>query len=114
MHELSIMQSTLELVLQHAARNQATKVHRIVLKIGAISGVDPDALRFAHEVVVSGTIAEDSIMEIISVPVRCHCRNCSLDFEAEDGPIALCPRCATPSGDVLQGREMELSQLELS
>jgi hydrogenase nickel incorporation protein HypA/HybF len=108
------MQSTLELVLQHAARNQATKVHRIVLKIGAIAGVDPESLRFAHEVVVSGTIAEASILEIIPVPLRCRCRDCSLDFEAEPGPIALCPRCAKPSGEILQGREMELSQLELS
>jgi len=113
-HELGIMQSTLGLVEEHARRANATRVHRIVLRIGALAGVDPDALRFAFEVVVPGTIAAGATLQIDAVPALAHCAACQQDFAPETGFIFQCPRCGTLSGQVSQGRELELFRLELS
>jgi hydrogenase nickel incorporation protein HypA/HybF len=49
MHELSIMQSALDQVLEKARQAGASRVHAIRLRIGALSGVVPDALQFAFE-----------------------------------------------------------------
>ncbi len=58
MHELSIMQSALSLALDQARQAGAARVHTIRLRIGALSGVVPDALEFAFEALTPGTMAE--------------------------------------------------------
>ena len=108
------MQSTLALVEEHARRANATRVHRVVLRIGALAGVDPDALRFAFEAVVAGTIAAEASLQIDAVPALAHCAACQQDFAPETGFIFQCPRCGALSGQLTQGRELELFRLELS
>ena len=108
------MSSTIELVEQQARANSASKVHRITLKIGAISGVEIESLKFAYEVVTHGTVAAGSVLEIIEVAARAHCKKCAVDFAIERNPIFACPQCGDYSGDVRQGRELELTQIEMS
>jgi hydrogenase nickel incorporation protein HypA/HybF len=114
MHELGLMESTLSLVQEHARRNNATRVHRIVLRVGALAGVDPEALRFAFSAVAPGTIAADAALEIDAVPAIAHCAACDSDFSAGPDFICTCPRCGALSGHFKQGRELELFRLELS
>jgi hypothetical protein len=57
MHELGIMSSAMESVLQQAHARGAQRVHRIVLRIGALAGVEPESLRFAFDVVTRDTLA---------------------------------------------------------
>src|SRR5512137_1620012 len=114
MHEVGIMEGAMDLVRRYAGEQGATRVHVIALRIGALSGVEPEALRFAFDVVTHGTLAEGATLEIEPVPARVHCRACALDFEVERGFIFECPHCGELSGDVRQGRELELSRLEMS
>ena len=58
MHELSIMQSALSQALEQARHAGAGKVHEIRLRIGVLSGVVPEALQFAFEVLAEGTPPE--------------------------------------------------------
>ena len=55
MHELGIMESAVDAALREARAHQASRIHRLVLRIGALSGVEPDSLRFAFDVVTAGT-----------------------------------------------------------
>jgi hydrogenase nickel incorporation protein HypA/HybF len=114
MHEVGIMESALDAVLQHARSRGANRVHRIVLRIGSLSGVDPEALRFAFEVVARDTAAAGAALEIRDVPALAHCSSCSTTFGVSSGFIFSCPNCGRLSGDVRQGRELELSRIELS
>ena len=59
MHELSIMQSALDQVLEKARQAGASRVHAIRLRIGALSGVVPDALQFAFEALADGTASSN-------------------------------------------------------
>ena len=49
MHELSIMEGALALALEQARQAGARKLHVIRLRVGAMSGVVPEALQFAFE-----------------------------------------------------------------
>jgi hydrogenase nickel incorporation protein HypA/HybF len=105
----------MEAVLQEARARGASRVHRIVLRIGTLSGVEPDALRFAFEVVTKDTLAEEAELEVDSVPACAYCSFCEREFEAEGGSVILsCPRCGGLSSDLRRGRELELSQIEMS
>jgi hydrogenase nickel incorporation protein HypA/HybF len=112
MHELSIMKSALDEALREAGAAGAGRVHEIRLRVGALSGVVPDALRFAFEVLAPGTPAEGAALIIDTVPPRFRCAQCRRDFEAPDF-FAECPDCGAPSGELRSGRELELSSLEV-
>ena len=114
MHEVGIIESALEVIRREARRHHAAHVDRVVMRIGAISGVEPEALRFAFEAVTPGGIAEGAELEIQAVPARAHCRDCREDFTIEGGFIFQCPRCHAFSGDVRSGRELELARLEFT
>ena len=71
MHEVSIMQNTLDIAISQAQQQGATKIDSLTLKIGKLSGVIPEALEFAFEVLIRDTIAEDAQLEIKTIPVKC-------------------------------------------
>lgn len=112
MHELSIMQSALSQALDQARQAGAVRVHEIRLRVGALSGVIPDALQFAFEALADGTLAEGARLTIEHVPARFWCATCNREFEA--GTLfAECPDCHHPSGKLCAGRELELASLEI-
>ena len=45
MHEYSIVQSLLDSCEDHAKENNATKVSKVIVKIGVMSGVEPSLLQ---------------------------------------------------------------------
>jgi hydrogenase nickel incorporation protein HypA/HybF len=113
MHEVSLMQDTLILAAQHARQAGGTRIHRLMMRIGPLSGVVPETLEFAFEIVAKGTIAEGGRLEIERVPIVCHCRTCDTEFTAAD-MLCECPTCKTPSFDLRSGREMHLMSVEVS
>ena len=114
MHEAGIMESALAIVGREAASHGASRVERVTLRVGAISGAEPEALRFAFEALSPGTIAEGAELEIQSVPARAYCAGCDGDFTIGGGFVFECPVCRALSGDVRSGRELELARLEFS
>lgn len=114
MHEVGITESALAAVLAQARQHGATCVHRIVLRIGALSGVEVDSVRFAFDAISRGTIAENASLEILEEPIGVFCGHCRSLFSASHAAIFSCPRCARLSSDVRRGRELELTQIEMS
>jgi hydrogenase nickel incorporation protein HypA/HybF len=113
MHELSIMQSALSQALAEARKAGASRVHEIRLRIGALSGVVPDALQFAFEALSDGTAAANAKLTIEHVPARFWCETCRHEFDSP-GLLAECPGCNHPSRELRAGRELELASLEIA
>ena len=113
MHEVGLMQDTLNLALEEARRAGATRIHRLMMQIGRLSGVVPEALEFAFEILAKGTMADGATLEIEQVPIVCYCAGCAREFQPPT-MICECPACGNPSLDVRRGREIQLSSLEVS
>lgn len=113
MHEAGLAQTALEVAAARARERGATRVHRLTLRVGDLSGVVPEALRFALEALSPGTPAEGAAFDIRLVPVECHCPACDRLFRPADVVYA-CPGCGRLSADVLQGHDLELAELEVS
>lgn len=107
------MESALAVIGREAAAHGAARVVRVVMRIGAISGVESEALRFAFEALSPGTVADGAELVIEHAPAIAHCAECDGDFTIEGGFIFECPECHALSGDVRSGRELELVRLEL-
>ena len=113
MHEVGLMESALAIALQRAGEEGAQRVHRLTMRIGPLSGVVPEALEFAFDVLTRGTIAEGATLEVEHVPMVCSCSSCHLEFQPDD-LFCECPQCHESRVKVQQGRELELASLEVS
>jgi hydrogenase nickel incorporation protein HypA/HybF len=113
MHEFSIMQSALETAAEKTRAAGATQIHRLKVRVGALSGVVPEALRFAFDGLKDQTLAANAEFEIELVPAVGWCPGCAAEFAVADLHYE-CPRCHQPSGQLRQGKEMELASLEIS
>jgi hydrogenase nickel incorporation protein HypA/HybF len=73
MHELAITESVVESVTQRFSDRRVT---RVVLEIGNLSGVVPDAIRFCFDVCAEGTPLQGASLDIIAIPARARCSTC--------------------------------------
>ena len=112
MHELSIAQSILEIVLQHLPP-EPPPVESVRVRIGRLSGVLADSLEFCYSTVVSGTPLEGSRMEIEHIPVRAICRGCGKDFQLQEAAF-VCPSCAAADIKLTSGFELQVAEIVLA
>ena len=112
MHEYSIVQSLIDSCEEHAKVNEASKVTKVVVKIGVMSGVEPDLLQTAFDTFKEATICEEAqfIMNIQKVKISCN--DCSDENELEKNEYH-CPKCQSTNINIIDGEEMFLMSLEL-
>ena len=110
MHELSIALSIFELVEGEACKANASIISRVEVEIGTMSGVETEALLFAWESVVRGTIAMEAPLEIHTIQAEAHCLECGKDFPAEHFFVQ-CPHCSSFRYNITKGKELRVSSL---
>jgi hydrogenase nickel incorporation protein HypA/HybF len=108
MHELSIAQSVVDAVCERAA---GRSVHSVRLRVGALTAVVPEAMRFCFDLAVEGTVAEGARLDIEHRLGTAHCRSCGCDVELAD-LILLCP-CGSADLEVTAGRELQIVSMEV-
>lgn len=113
MHEVGLMQNALELAAERTRAAGASRIHRLVLRVGALSGVVPEALESAFAVLAPGSLADGAQLQIETIGIVGWCERCQAEFPSGDH-ISLCPKCGEPSAAIRRGRELELAQLEIS
>jgi hydrogenase nickel incorporation protein HypA/HybF len=111
MHEYSLVQSLVTRVEAEAAARQATAVHRLVVSVGELAGVDPELFQTAYDTFRAGTICESTPMELRRVPARWSCPACGAEIRA--GEVLACAACGVPARLAPGGDEMLLETIEL-
>jgi hydrogenase nickel incorporation protein HypA/HybF len=111
MHELSLAQNVVELLAEEGRRHGLRRIERLRLKIGALRGVVPEALRSCMTFVCEGTIAEGCAVDLEIVGGQASCSRCHLEYEIVDRLFA-CPSCGHPGGAIIAGEELQLVEIE--
>jgi hydrogenase nickel incorporation protein HypA/HybF len=108
MHEMALTQDLVELVAQ---RFEGRRVTRLVLEVGKLAAVLPDAFRFCFEICSAGTPAEGAELEIVEKPGLARCRACAGEVSL-DHPLGSCG-CGSVDLELLSGDELRLSAVEV-
>ena len=112
MHEMGIANSVLAAVRTEVARHPGTYPCKVGVRIGEMSALDQDALRFCFEAMTRETDLEALQLEIEICPFRYRCSDCGKDFAVRDYQTQ-CPECASMKTEFLSGDELELAYLEV-
>jgi len=110
MHELSIADALVQIVVRHA---EGRPVARVQIMLGDLRQASPAAIEFAFELVAQGTPAEGALLDIERVAVGGRCRACGADGEHAGLPL-ICAACGGWEIDVLRGEELRVEWLELA
>ncbi|NEO33379.1 MAG: hydrogenase maturation nickel metallochaperone HypA [Symploca sp. SIO3C6] len=108
MHELGITQNIVAIVSEHA---QGAKVQRVLLEIGKLSAIMPEAIRFCFDICSQGTVLEGAVLEIIEIPGLACCRQCGAKFSLNQ-PFGVCS-CGSVEIDVISGQELKIKEMEV-
>ncbi|HRH81013.1 MAG TPA: hydrogenase maturation nickel metallochaperone HypA [Thiobacillaceae bacterium] len=110
MHEMSLAEGILQIV-EDAARSQGFKrVKEVRLEIGALSGVEADALTFCLDVVLKGGVADGARVELEKLPGRGFCLDCGETVIIE-ALYDACPKCGGYQVQTTGGTEMRVKDL---
>lgn len=108
MHELGI---ALEVVETVTARARGARVKRVVVEVGVLTAILPDALRFCFDMASEGTTAEGAAFEVRSRSGRARCRVCASEVELLR-PFGRCA-CGGTELDWLSGDELTIFEMEV-
>lgn len=112
MHEMSLCESILEILEQQALEQHYRKVKTVCLEIGALSSVEPEAMRFCFDAVMQGSLADQARLEIEHVQGQAWCMQCGKNVVIEQR-YDPCPECGGLQLQVNAGDEMRIKELEV-
>jgi len=110
MHEMSLAESVRDLIEAQAKKERFQRVRTVELEIGQLAAVDAEALRFALDIALRGTVAEGAELAIAEPAGQAWCLQCSRAVELAQRGDA-CPACGSYQLTVTGGDQMRVSGL---
>lgn len=112
MHEMSLIESVLQIIEDAASKQGFKRVKTVWLEIGQLACVEVEAMRFCFDEAMRGSIAEGARLEIFETAGRGRCENCLREV-----PVAVlyepCPACGSYQVRVTDGDSMRVKELEV-
>jgi hydrogenase nickel incorporation protein HypA/HybF len=112
MHELSIAASILETAQRETALRRSAALQKVAVRVGELSAVDPEALRFGFEMLTKGTEMEAVELDVEFIARTNRCDACGKDFAVKELEFR-CPACGNDETVFIRGDELEIAYLEL-
>ena len=113
MHEMGIAMQIIEIATASIpADMKGARVAKVNLKIGKLSAVVPDSLRFCFEIATQDTPLGEAELSIEEIPVVIHCGDCNARWTIDE-PIFTCRKCNSGAIKVISGRELDIDSIEL-
>ena len=110
MHELSIAENIVDIAREAVSSEDVQTIREMELEIGTLSGIEIEALEFALEVVVRGTILEGTKITIDRVSAEGHCSDCGATAPMHDF-FSPCAGCGGFSVTASRGTELRVRAL---
>lgn len=116
MHELAVVQSVLDIALEHARQGDAQKVLSIWLKIGELRDFVDEFMQAYFAYLSKDTVAAGAILKIERLPVTFLCDACGHKFSArlQEVERIACSQCGGDKVNLVSGREFYIDHLEVT
>lgn len=112
MHELSVTESILNIVLREAQHCKGQKIREIGIVIGQMSSFVPDCIEYYFAFLSKGTLADRARLKFNTIKPVIRCRNCDQEIEITN-PFTVCPICGSANTKLISGRECYVEYIEV-
>lgn len=112
MHEMSLVSHLFSILEDELNKSGMSKITKVKLKVGALSGAVPYYMHQAFFTCAEGTFAEGAELEMEVDPAHAKCRKCGFEFNPSD-LLVVCERCGSLNCEVLSGTEVIVESVEL-
>lgn len=113
MHELSIAVQLVESLEAELADHNNCTVDTVNIRVGVLSGVEPEALQFCWEVAANESRLQGSKLAIKTVSASGYCPECEEERVIDNIQSFRCPVCFAPITQVNGGHELEILTIEI-
>jgi hydrogenase nickel incorporation protein HypA/HybF len=112
MHELSVTESILEIVLRHAEQARARSITDIYLVLGDLSSIVDDSVQFYWDMLSEGTLAEGAELHFQRIQTEMECQDCESRYQPLEGDLS-CPKCHSRKVKIIAGEEFFIDSIEV-
>jgi hydrogenase nickel incorporation protein HypA/HybF len=112
-HELTVTQSILEIVLRHSQQAGARRVLAVNLVIGDLTGFIDDSIQFYFDFLTRETLAAGARLEFERIAPRVRCYACQAEYVPPNSRLWTCPECDALGGEVIAGKEFYVASIEI-
>ena len=110
---MSIALNIIDILKGEMERHDAARLKGVKLKIGELTAVEPDSLKFCFETLTEGTNMEGTTLTIEEISLKAICSICNAQFKLDRYFTTPCPKCGGKPGDLLSGRELDIVSMEI-
>lgn len=120
MHELSIVSTLVESVLEFVDKHEISKVLNVRLSVGELTCVEEEQMQFCYSALTEKTMLGGSVLEIEKVSAEVNCPHCMYQGAPkywEDAlcqapiPTLQCPNCGK-AADAARGHECTIKTIK--
>lgn len=113
MHELSVTQSILNIVVEAANGAGSKRVTAIDVLVGELTGFVTDSIQFYFDLLSKDTVVEGALLRFRREQANATCQACGHVFHPEVPFLPLCPACGSSGVRLSGGRELRVESIEV-
>lgn len=114
MHEMGIAMQIIEIATAAIPEGLPKGcVERVTVKVGKLSAVVPDSLKFCFDIVSKDTPIDGAQLVIEEIPVRARCCGCLKEWTLH-GSVFSCPACNSGDIKLISGQELNIESIEVA
>ncbi|OPZ86791.1 MAG: Hydrogenase/urease nickel incorporation protein HypA [Firmicutes bacterium ADurb.Bin419] len=113
MHEYSITQQIVKIAEENAKKYGATRIERISLVVGELSGFIGDSIQMYFDILAKDTLAEGAQLDITYVKPQLKCTKCKYYFYRSRFSFE-CPKCGGMGAPTEIGKEFYVKDIDIS
>ena len=113
MHEMGIAMQLVKIATDAIPKDMdKLQVEKVNLRLGKLSSVVPDSLKFCFEIIIKDTLLAGAKLYIEEIEVTARCNDCNTKWTIT-GPVFKCEKCKSGNIKILSGQELEISSIEI-
>ena len=113
MHELSIAQNIIDTVTTSVKNKKISKIKKIYISLGVLSGVEKDALIFSYNLIPKDKLFEKSKLVIKENVLVVYCPKCKTNTSIKNSFVLKCSLCGNLTSNIVEGKELKIDKIEI-
>ncbi len=113
MHELPVTQGIIDVAIEAAKANNASRITDIYLVIGDLTSIVDDSVQFYFDFLSKDTLAAGATLHFQRKSATATCQDCAHQWPVTPPLLPECPNCNSARVQITDGRDFFVESIEI-